>query len=37
MAECDDRVIGTHLGRVKWFSNKLGYGFITYKNNWSRL
>jgi cold shock CspA family protein len=25
----DERVIGTHLGQVKWFDNKLGYGFIT--------
>lgn len=25
----DARVIGTHLGQVKWFDNKLGYGFVT--------
>lgn len=25
----DERVIGTHLGQVKWFDNKLGYGFVT--------
>lgn len=24
-----ERVIGTLLGQVKWFDNKLGYGFIT--------
>lgn len=22
-------VIGSHLGRVKWFNSRLGYGFIT--------
>jgi cold shock CspA family protein len=27
---CDSvAVIGSHLGRVKWFNSRLGYGFIT--------
>ena len=28
-----ERIIGNSLGQVKWFDNKLGYGFITVLNN----
>ena len=24
-----ERIVGDHQGQVKWFDNKLGYGFIT--------
>ena len=26
-------VVGEHVGQVKWFNHKLGYGFITYEND----
>ena len=26
-------VIGNHIGQVKWFNHRLGYGFITYKKD----
>ena len=29
----NQRVVGSNLGQVKWFDNKLGYGFITVLNN----
>ena len=32
-ASANTAVIGSHLGRVKWFNSKLGYGFITVTEN----
>ena len=29
MSENTERIIGAHQGQVKWFDNKLGYGFVT--------
>ena len=29
----NNRTVGDSLGQVKWFDNKLGYGFITVLNN----
>jgi len=31
--EKKERIVGTELGKVKWFDNKLGYGFITVLTN----
>ena len=31
--ENKERIVGNCLGQVKWFDNKLGYGFITVLNN----
>jgi cold shock CspA family protein len=31
--EHKERIVGNSLGQVKWFDNKLGYGFITVLNN----
>jgi cold shock CspA family protein len=28
-----ERIIGSELGQVKWFDNKLGYGFVTVLTN----
>ena len=33
MSDNDSRTVGDSLGQVKWFDNKLGYGFITVLNN----
>lgn len=33
MSGNDSRTVGDSLGQVKWFDNKLGYGFITVLNN----
>ena len=33
MTESSERIIGSDLGQVKWFDNKLGYGFITVLTN----
>jgi cold shock CspA family protein len=31
--ENKERIVGSELGQVKWFDNKLGYGFITVLTN----
>ena len=31
--ENKERIVGTELGQVKWFDNKLGYGFISVLTN----
>jgi cold shock CspA family protein len=31
--EKQERIVGSELGQVKWFDNKLGYGFITVLTN----
>jgi len=31
--EHKERIVGNSLGQVKWFDNKLGYGFITVLDN----
>ena len=28
-----ERIVGSELGQVKWFDNKLGYGFVTVLTN----
>ena len=33
MSDNSNRTVGDSLGQVKWFDNKLGYGFITVLNN----
>ena len=33
--ETNTRIIGSELGRVKWFNSRLGYGFITVTTNGS--
>tara|TARA_B110001469_G_C9647163_1_gene327722 strand:- start:4373 stop:4705 length:333 start_codon:yes stop_codon:yes gene_type:complete len=31
--ENKERIVGNCLGQVKWFDNKLGYGFVTVLDN----
>ena len=31
--EKQERIVGSELGQVKWFDNKLGYGFISVLTN----
>jgi cold shock CspA family protein len=31
--ENKERIVGSELGQVKWFDNKLGYGFVTVLTN----
>jgi cold shock CspA family protein len=31
--EHKERIVGIELGQVKWFDNKLGYGFVTVLTN----
>ena len=31
--ENKERIVGSELGQVKWFDNKLGYGFISVLTN----
>jgi len=31
--EKQERIVGSELGQVKWFDNKLGYGFVTVLTN----
>ena len=31
--EIKERIVGSELGQVKWFDNKLGYGFVTVLTN----
>ena len=33
MSDSQERIVGTELGQVKWFDNKLGYGFVTVLTN----
>ena len=33
MSDNSNNTVGNSLGQVKWFDNKLGYGFITVLNN----
>ena len=33
MSDNDSRTVGDSLGQVKWFDNKLGYGFISVLTN----
>ena len=33
MSDNSNNTVGDSLGQVKWFDNKLGYGFITVLNN----
>jgi cold shock CspA family protein len=31
--ENKERIVGSEFGQVKWFDNKLGYGFVTVLTN----
>ena len=31
--EHKERIVGSELGQVKWFDNKLGYGFVSVLTN----
>lgn len=33
MTEHKERIVGSELGQVKWFDNKLGYGFVSVLTN----
>ena len=33
MVENKERIVGSEFGQVKWFDNKLGYGFVTVLTN----
>ena len=33
MSDSQERIVGSELGQVKWFDNKLGYGFVTVLTN----
>ena len=33
MSNSQERIVGNEIGQVKWFDNKLGYGFVTVLTN----